>query len=147
MSALTLVRHGQASFFAADYDVLSALGNTQGRLLGEYWAGRCVQFDAVFTGPRLRQRQTAEQVRSAYRAAGLALPEPAVLDELDEYDLEGLRQGLAPALVRHDAAFAALVERHRASQDDGQRERRFQKMFEVLIGHWQEGSALCASWT
>jgi broad specificity phosphatase PhoE len=142
MSALTLVRHGQASFFAADYDVLSDLGKTQGRLLGEYWAGRCVQFEAVFTGPRLRQRHTAEQVRSAYRAAGLALPEPVVLDELDEYDLDGLRHGLAPTLARHDAAFAALFERYRASQDDGERERRFQKMFEALVGHWQAGSAL-----
>ena len=142
MSTLTLVRHGQASFFAADYDVLSELGNTQGRLLGEYWAGRRVRFDAVFTGPRLRQRQTAEQVGSAYRAAGLAVPEPVVLDELDEYDLEGLRQGLAPTLARHNAGFAALVDHYRASQDDGERGRRFQKMFEVLIGHWQEGSAL-----
>jgi broad specificity phosphatase PhoE len=142
MSTLTLVRHGQASFFATDYDMLSDLGNTQGRLLGEYWAGRRVQFDAIFTGPRLRQRQTAEQVRCAYHAAGLALPEPVVLDELDEYDLDGLRHRLAPALARHDAAFAALLERYRASQDDGERERRFQKMFEVLVGHWQEGSAL-----
>ena len=102
MSALTLVRHGQASFFAADYDVLSDLGKTQGRLLGEYWAGRCVQFEAVFTGPRLRQRHTAEQVRSAYRAAGLALPEPVILDGFDEYDLEGPRQGprAVPGLAR-----------------------------------------------
>ena len=142
MSTLTLVRHGQASFFAADYDVLSDLGNTQGRLLGEYWAGRRVHLDAVFTGPRLRQRQTAEQVRCAYRAAGLALPEPVVLDELDEYDLEGLSQGLAPTLARQDAGFAALLERYRASQDDGDRERQFQKMFEVLVGHWQAGSPL-----
>jgi broad specificity phosphatase PhoE len=142
MSTLILVRHGQASFFATDYDVLSDLGKTQGRLLGEYWARRRVHLDAVFSGPRLRQRQTAEQVRCAYRAAGLALPDPVVLDELDEYDLEGLRQGLLPILARHDAGFAALLERYRSSQEDGERARQFQKMFEVLVGHWQEGSPL-----
>lgn len=142
MSMLTLVRHGQASFFADDYDVLSELGSTQGRLLGEYWAARRVRLDAVYTGPRVRQRHTAEQVCSAYREAGLALPEPVVLDELDEYDLEGLRRGLAPILAQRDTGFAALFERYRASQEDGERARHFQKMFEVLVDHWQEDSPL-----
>ena len=38
MSVLTLVRHGQASFFAADYDRLSPAGEGQARHLGDYWA-------------------------------------------------------------------------------------------------------------
>ena len=39
MSILTLVRHGQGSFFAGDYDVLSTAGAEQSRSLGRYWAG------------------------------------------------------------------------------------------------------------
>ena len=40
MGVMTLVRHGQASLFAENYDELSALGRDQARLLGEFWAGR-----------------------------------------------------------------------------------------------------------
>ena len=36
MSMLTIVRHGQASLFAADYDQLSAIGQQQGRELAEW---------------------------------------------------------------------------------------------------------------
>ena len=37
-NAIVLVRHGQASFGADDYDRLSALGTEQARLLGQWWA-------------------------------------------------------------------------------------------------------------
>ena len=38
MSRLFVIRHGQASFLADDYDQLSPLGEEQGRALGAYWA-------------------------------------------------------------------------------------------------------------
>ena len=38
MANLFLVRHGQASFGADDYDRLSPTGHEQSRLLGEYLA-------------------------------------------------------------------------------------------------------------
>ena len=90
MSVLTLIRHGQASFFAANYDQLSALGERQSRALGEYWARRELSFDAVYTGPRVRQRHSAELAVTAAREAGHTCPEPVVLQDLDEYDLKGL---------------------------------------------------------
>ena len=40
MGTLYLVRHGQASFGADDYDVLSPAGHEQAVRLGEYWRGR-----------------------------------------------------------------------------------------------------------
>ena len=40
MSMLHLVRHGQASFGADDYDKLSELGWQQSRRLGEYWRSK-----------------------------------------------------------------------------------------------------------
>src|SRR5438477_487415 len=60
MSILTLVRHGQASFFDANYDQLSPLGERQMRVLGEYWARRGIGFDEIFFGPRVRQQRSAE---------------------------------------------------------------------------------------
>ena len=47
MSLLTLVRHGQASFFQEDYDQLSPLGEQQARLLGEHWVRQGVRFDEI----------------------------------------------------------------------------------------------------
>jgi broad specificity phosphatase PhoE len=139
MSSLTLVRHGQASFFAPDYDRLSPLGRKQSELLGEYWGGRRQLFTEVYTGPRARQRETAELVGACYRRLGLPWPEPVVLEELDEYDFGGLLQRLAPELAARDPAFRDLVEGFRHSNGEGEVSRNFQRMFEALTLHWQSG--------
>src|SRR6266705_2163171 len=97
MSVLTLIRHGQASFFADNYDQLSELGERQARALGEYWARRELKFDEVYTGPRVRQRHSAELAVAAARQAGQTCPDPAILQDLDEYDLKGLTRLFALA--------------------------------------------------
>lgn len=58
MGTLYLVRHGQASFGADDYDQLSELGQRQSVRLGQYWRERGVTFDAVLTGTLRRHAQT-----------------------------------------------------------------------------------------
>lgn len=58
MGTIYLVRHGQASFGAANYDQLSDLGTQQSVRLGEYFAARGVNFEAVFTGTLKRHVQT-----------------------------------------------------------------------------------------
>ena len=68
MGQILLVRHGQASLFADNYDELSVLGREQARLLGEFWARRRIDFDEVYCGPRARQRQTAELAGAAFTA-------------------------------------------------------------------------------
>src|SRR5262249_29959201 len=106
MSVLVLVRHGQASFSADDYDDLSPAGQAQARRLGDYWTHQAQSFDEIYVGPRRRQQQTAALVGDRFRAAGRPWPEPVVLEELDEYDLDGLLGRLAPALARQDHEFA-----------------------------------------
>jgi broad specificity phosphatase PhoE len=138
VSLLALVRHAQASFFADDYDRLSPVGEAQARELGDYWARRGEVFSEVYVGPRRRQQQTAELAGALCRRAGLPWPEPVVLDQLDEYDLAGLLDRLAPALARRDRAFDDLVGLHRNSQGEDARSRAFQRMFEALLTHWQE---------
>jgi len=140
MSMLTLVRHGQASFFAADYDRLSDLGEKQAVLLGEHWARLGLGFDEVYTGPRVRQRQTADWIGDGLRRAGLPWPDPVVLSELDEYDLEGMFKRLAPELARQRTEFAGLVESYQGSRGHAEQVRSFQKMFEVLVLHWLESA-------
>ena len=59
MSSILLVRHGQASFGAADYDDLSPTGHEQSRVLGAALAARGVGADLVVAGEMRRHAQTA----------------------------------------------------------------------------------------
>lgn len=62
MSRLLLVRHGQASFGAADYDNLSPTGHEQSRVLGAALAARGITADVVVAGEMRRHAQTAAAV-------------------------------------------------------------------------------------
>lgn len=137
MSVLTLVRHGQASFLAEQYDQLSAVGEEQARRLGEFWGRQGLRIDEIYAGPRVRQKRSAELAVAAARQAGLTLPDPVVLQDLDEYDLHGLVHHLAPELVRSRSDFAGLVAQFRSSTGEQEKFRSFQQMFEVLLEHWQ----------
>ncbi|WP_296313566.1 histidine phosphatase family protein [Pseudomonas sp.] len=68
MGILYLVRHGQASLGAADYDQLSALGHRQAVCLSEHWREQVMRFDALVTGTLRRHGQTWDGI-----AEGLAL--------------------------------------------------------------------------
>ena len=103
MGMLLLVRHGQASVFADDYDKLSPLGERQAGLLGEHWARRAVRVDLVFHGPRVRQRRTAELAGARLAALGGTWPTPVELPGLDEMQGDGVLRDMLPALVQeHD---------------------------------------------
>lgn len=59
MSVLVLVRHGQASFGADNYDALSEVGHAQARAAGDWLRERGSQPSLVWRGPRHRHAQTA----------------------------------------------------------------------------------------
>ncbi|MFT6550227.1 MAG: broad specificity phosphatase PhoE [Zhongshania marina] len=65
MPALYLIRHGQASFGAEDYDQLSDLGMRQSQHVGEYFSAQGIQPDTIICGGMKRHRQTAEQCLNA----------------------------------------------------------------------------------
>jgi broad specificity phosphatase PhoE len=140
MSNLILVRHGQASFLEGDYDRLSSLGETQSRMLGEHWVRHRVQFDAVFTGPRLRQIRTAELVADAYAAAALKWPVAEILPELNEYDADSIMRALLPRLCDRAPRVKELAEVHESSVGT-ERYRSFQNVFEVVMKAWIKGEA------
>jgi broad specificity phosphatase PhoE len=87
MGTLYLVRHGQASFGAADYDQLSPLGERQCRHLGEYFRERGLAFEAVHTGTLRRHVQSLAAIA---QGLGGGLPDARAWPELDEYDSEAL---------------------------------------------------------
>jgi broad specificity phosphatase PhoE len=93
MGTLYLVRHGQASFGAADYDNLSPLGTRQSIRLGEYFAHKGLRFDAVLTGTLRRHAQTYSGI---CQGAGMAL-EALPWQGLNEYDSAAVIGAIHPS--------------------------------------------------
>ncbi len=92
MGTLYLVRHGQASFGADDYDVLSDLGYRQALRLGEYFKYKGIGFEAAFSGTLRRQVKTFEGI-----CAGAGLPLRATqFAGLNEYDSEAVIAAIHP---------------------------------------------------
>ncbi len=106
MGTLYLVRHGQASFGAADYDNLSGMGVRQSVRLGEYFAHKGVGFEAVITGTLRRHNQTYTGICEGAGIDLQALPWPG----LNEYDSAAVIAAIhpqplgkpdTPAMYRH----------------------------------------------
>jgi broad specificity phosphatase PhoE len=87
MGRLFLVRHGQASFGAADYDQLSDLGHRQCERLGAWFRSHGLHFDAVLTGTLKRHAQSLAAIESGL---GVTHATHAAHAELDEYDSHAL---------------------------------------------------------
>lgn len=150
MGRLVLIRHAQASFLEANYDQLSTIGEEQARRLGQYWVQHKLSFHRVYSGPRVRQKDTARIVAAVYRGAGLPFPESVVMEEFDEYHGDAvLEQGLPQLLEENEA----VRELHCAFQNASSSERRlanFEKMFETVITKWVTGEIVLPtveSWT
>ncbi len=92
MGTLYLVRHGQASFGAANYDQLSALGQQQSVRLGEYFAQKGLQFEAALSGTLRRQTQTLAGILAGSGQAVEALQWPG----LNEYDSAAVIAAIHP---------------------------------------------------
>ena len=93
MGNLYLVRHGQASFGAADYDNLSELGHRQSVRLGEYFAAKGLQFEAVIVGTLRRHAQTWAGIAQGAGLTQQALEWPG----LNEYDSAAVIHAIHPA--------------------------------------------------
>ena len=98
MAELLVIRHGQASFGAQNYDVLSELGRAQARAAGEWLRSMGWLPDRVVTGTLDRQIDTASEMGfepTPERHAGL--------NEYDFGDLLNARfKGDIPDMVKGD---------------------------------------------
>ncbi len=92
MPTLYLVRHGQASFGAADYDNLSDLGAKQALALGQYFKAKNLRFDAAYMGTLRRHAQTYAGIAQGMGMDQSAMARPG----LNEYDSDALVQAIHP---------------------------------------------------
>ncbi|TVZ76421.1 MULTISPECIES: histidine phosphatase family protein [unclassified Streptomyces] len=138
MPLISLVRHGQASFGAKDYDALSALGREQATAVGQELARRGLRDPHLMTGTLTRQRDTARLLAAA---AGFTSPvredprwneydhvallarytDPAPDDQADSQALQGLL----------DRALGAWIEDAEETAPDGW--TAFRKGIEVAL--------------
>lgn len=142
MSTLLLVRHGQASLGAADYDVLSPLGIVQSGRVGAHLARMIAVPTAIYCGPLRRQRDTAAHLVAAARAAGVDFPEPIVAPGLDEYPAIAVMQRHLQRLAETDPELAphvGILTRH--DQKGSQEHRRaFEFAFQRIMRQWHDDS-------
>jgi broad specificity phosphatase PhoE len=128
MSALVLVRHGQASFGAADYDVLSETGRRQAQVVGEALRGRLGPVRAVVTGGMRRQRDTAATCLSAMGLPPLWTEDAA----WNEFDHEEVLRVYEPrwgdhARLQLEMEAAVLAE-------------AFDRAFHAAVARWTGGA-------
>ena len=126
MPVIYLIRHGQASFGAENYDALSDNGWEQSRVLGRHLRDQDLGVPRVVCGAMRRHRETAEAALEE-----LNLPREWVTDPgFNEYDHRGLMRVHWPESADH-----AAVTRWMSEQDNPR--RAFQGRFEEALRRWQ----------
>ena len=124
MGTLFLVRHGQASFGADDYDVLSPLGLRQSKRLGEYLKSKGLAFEAALTGSLNRQVQTFDGICEGLGLDAGALPHTR-WPGLNEYD---------------SAAVIAAIHPHPlAKPDTPELYRQYFRLLKDGLAQWMAG--------
>lgn len=129
MGSIYLIRHGQASFGAEDYDVLSSLGERQSVLLGSHLAQTGLQLDRAVSGSLTRQVHTGRLVLEQLGEAPVLETDTA----FNEFDAEGVIRALLPALLPREPQ--ALDVMRNAAHNRAE----FQRLFVNLIDTWVGG--------
>ena len=129
MSEIILVRHGQASFGADSYDKLSDKGVEQVKVLARHWQEVGEQFDHVYSGTLLRQKETANELLALVKGAPSASTENP---SFNEYNGDPL---MRVYLRDHAAQEGFDVPIGWPIKD----ERLFQRIFEAACAKWIRG--------
>ena len=128
MTTIYLVRHGQASFGATSYDKLSAIGEQQATVLGQYFQKILKEQPYVVAGGMQRHRQTADF------ALAECFPEatPHINIGWNEFNHQQV-------FAKYDARFN---EPHLLKQDvakESSPRAYLAKIFEGAISRWTDG--------
>ena len=142
MSELIFVRHGQASFGQKSYDKLSERGIEQVKILARHWQDMGEQFDCIYSGTLLRQRESAQELLSLVRGE----PDKSIENpSLNEYNGDPL---IRVYLRNHAASEGRKPDREALMEDlmedlgkdlgkDPRKDpRRFQELFEAATAKW-----------
>ena len=128
MATMHLIRHGQASFGAEDYDRLSELGWQQGRVLGR-WYARHTRPDLIIGGGLRRHRETIEALKEGF---GEPLPEAKINKGFSEFDHLAVIHAYRPEWADREA-----MSRDLAAADHPR--KAFQRAFGEAIARWIGG--------
>ena len=126
MADLLIIRHGQASFGADNYDQLSTLGQRQADLTGEFLSQSGVHFSAAFSGDLSRQRETGERILAQLEDAPSLVIDP----RLNEVQTDEQMAVMTPLLCEQDPRFATLMA------DMNKDSKSFQKIIETVFNYW-----------
>jgi broad specificity phosphatase PhoE len=128
MRVLLLVRHGQASFGAKDYDALSDLGHEQSRVLGRALAARGIRPDVIVRGGMRRHDETAAGILE-----GLGTDVPVQVDAgWDEFDFQHVVEVHKPHYRSRTVMMADLARTLKPRE-------AFQRVFEEATLRWTAG--------
>ncbi len=134
MSYIYLIRHGQASFDADDYDQLSSLGEEQSRKLGE-WLSRTKQtLDHVVIGGNRRHRQTAQHCLQIVGATQASILEQDWL--VDQGFNEFMHEEV---LLRHSPEFDHFSDLKKSIAQQSDPRRAFHALFSAAMTRWTSG--------
>ena len=126
MATIYVVRHGQASFGAENYDKLSELGCRQAAVVGDYFRDHGIHFDAVYSGDLSRQRETAR--------LAIANQPSVVRHHIDarfnEIQNDEQIKCLLPEVIQQHPAVKALVDKGLGSSKD------YQKVIDAVFNYW-----------
>ncbi len=126
MANLLIIRHGQASFGADNYDQLSPLGQRQADLTGEFLRSTDTQLSAAYSGDLSRQRETGQRILDQLEAPPTLIIDP----RFNEVQTDEQIEVMMPLLLERDARFADLV----AAMDTDT--KSFQKIIETVFNYW-----------
>ena len=108
MVEIYLIRHGQASFGQPAYDRLSAVGERQAELLGQYFQRNGMRFDAVYSGALRRHVQTATIATSQMNGGH---PSKIVIDDdFNEMDSSDQMMNRLFAVIQDDAVLGEQLK-------------------------------------
>ncbi len=131
---LYLIRHGQASFGALDYDVLSPVGVRQSQALGEHLAQLGVRLERCVAGDLRRQQDTARLALQAMQAGGNAVPAVETDAAFNEFDADGVIRALLPGLSIDEPNAPAILS------NVAQHRSEFQRLFALMVQRWHAGT-------
>lgn len=134
MGSIYLIRHGQASFGADNYDVLSPVGEQQASILGQHLATLGISFDRCLSGDLKRQQDTGKGTMQQLQAAGFDVPTLEIDPAFNEFDADQVIHTYMGELLETEP-HALEIMRNGANN-----RAEFQRLFSKLINMWVSGN-------